>query len=668
MVASAAGIWVATFLLTAFNVVNDRSSLRELAILAQVGIVIGVSYPVVGALAVRQDQRNLFGWIAWVAGVVTIANNLIGALGVALETRFPRMSDVLLVLSEVTWFVGAIVVLTAGPLLFPSGARPRGAGRIALIAASAGIALVQIPLIVFAVAKRAEFSTTGELPSLTPGVAVTVGIGTVACVSSALTSVFLLVRRMRGSQGGEREQLKWYVTGVACAGVVVLAQLFGIVPEPASQVVWTATAILPLCLAVAVVRHRLFDLDFLISRTLLWTSLTAFVVLLYVLIVGVVGERILSMSGTFPAVVAASVVAIGIQPFRDAAQGVINRRVFGDRDDPYAALTRLGQRLESAPEPAGLPQVIVDAVAQSLRSPYVAITFDDDSTAPVAESSRLSDDHQFVRLPLMFQSESIGQLIVAERGPKEAFAESDLRLLRHLAAQSGAAAHAARATIDLRQSRERIVSAREEERRRIRNDLHDGLGPVLSGMKLRAETARNLAPGDPELRRLLDDMVARTESAVRDVRSMVYSLRPPALDDLGLVGALRELTLQLGIAANLDVDPALPPLPAAVEVAVYRIVQEAIVNVTRHSSATSCSISIAFASTALAVVVSDNGRGIAPSMKPGIGMKSMRARSEELGGRLRIVSEAGRGTNVHATLPLVLVPADQSPDHVEEPA
>jgi signal transduction histidine kinase len=260
-----------------------------------------------------------------------------------------------------------------------------------------------------------------------------------------------------------------------------------------------------------------------------------------------------------------------------------------------------------------------------------------------------------VTLPLTYQGATVGELLVAPRAG-EALGAQDRRLLDDLARQAGVAVHAVQLTTDLQRSRERIVTAREEERRRLRRDLHDGLGPRLAGLTLRIETARDRLAHDPVADKLLGDLSARMEDAVGDIRRLVYGLRPPALDDLGLVGAIRQVAGSYdpsGLEVDVDAPEALPPLPAATEVAAYWIAQEALTNVVRHARAGHCFVVIVFDDPAdtLTVTIEDDGIGLSPERRSGVGLQSMRERGEELGGTLVIESLPTGGTRVRATLP-----------------
>jgi signal transduction histidine kinase len=316
--------------------------------------------------------------------------------------------------------------------------------------------------------------------------------------------------------------------------------------------------------------------------------------------------------------------------------------------------------------------MVVTTVREALKLPYAAIYLkeDDDSNRIVAESASPSlrveagrirvpgMDREGLCIPLIHQGETLGYLVLGPRAPNEAFSSTDLRLLHDLAPQVGVAVHSARLTADLQRSREQLILAREEERRRLRRDLHDGLGPQLAGLALKLETLRNRLTDDPLADSLLADLAKRTQDATADIRRLVYELRPPALDELGLVSALREGATQYnqqgvnGVNITFYAPESLPPLPAAVEVAVYRIAQEALTNVIRHAEARTCLVRLRLDESAglLCLEVEDDGKGLLMKRRTGVGLNSMRERAEELGGMLTVTSSAD-GTLLTARLP-----------------
>jgi signal transduction histidine kinase len=443
--------------------------------------------------------------------------------------------------------------------------------------------------------------------------------------------------------------------------------------------------LIPLTIGFALLRYRLWDVDLLINRTLVYGLLTVSVIGLYLLVVVGLGTLLSALGNLFFSLLATGIVAVLFHPLRERLQRAVNRLMFGERDDPYRVLLRLGQRLETTLAPETVLPTIVETVAQALKLPFVAIAWKsrDAAAGPlIAASYGSAKDHEpRLRVPLVYQQEPVGELLLAPRAPGESLTDADERLLYDLARQVSVAVHAVRLTadlqrltLDLQRSRERLVSAREEERRRLRRDLHDGLGPRLASLTLKLETARNRLAHDPLADSLLSDLITRTQEAVADIRRLVHALRPPALDALGLIPALHEQMLQYGdlgdhsIQISLEAPDYLPPLPAAVEVAAFRITQEALTNVVRHSQASRCVVSLALRERegALDLEITDNGRGLPPTRGTGVGLASMRERAEELGGTCEIEPMPSGGTRVHARLPCAL-PAPGLASDLEAP-
>ncbi len=475
-----------------------------------------------------------------------------------------------------------------------------------------------------------------------------------------------IYRYRRTSDPVQRQQSKWVVFGFSGIFVWLFWGALGIGYGGISawgyvvqlHLNWLAFALIPATLGVSILRYRLWNIDILINRTLVYGALTLAVLLVYGLIVGGLAFIFQTRSDPFLAVVATALAALLAFPLRQRLQQAVNRLMYGERDDPLAVLSQLGASLEAAGAPDDILPNLVRTVAQSLRLPYVAVRAGQPEQI-VAQFGEPVDAPLI--LPLVYQNEAEGRLLIGKRAPGESFTPSEERLLRDIAHQAGAAVHAVRLTHDLQRSRQQLVTAREEERRRLRRDLHDGLGPQLATFALNLDAARNLLLTDPtQAVRLLVDLKAQTQAAIADVRRLVYDLRPPTLDQLGLVAALREYAAQnaaSGLAITLEAPPAqspepLAPLPAAVEVAAYRIVTEALTNVFRHARAQHCTIWLCL-DDALYLAVDDDGVGLPAGYRPGVGLASMRERAEELGGACRVEPRSEGGTRVSARLPLL---------------
>jgi signal transduction histidine kinase len=474
-----------------------------------------------------------------------------------------------------------------------------------------------------------------------------------------------IYRYSRVSTPEERQQTKWVLFGfVVWLGYILIStypyfyleRMSSGDPRPwwasLSELGWWASLnIIPVTLTIAITRSRLWNIDIVINRTLVYGALTFTSMTMYIIVVGTLGNLLHLGNNSFIAFLTTGLVAVLFQPLRERFQRWVNQLMYGKRDDPVAVIAKLGEQIEKTGSPESTLFGIAETVAQALKLSYVAIELGDNNTIAASYGIPVSDP---LRLPLVYQGESVGFFVVARRAQEESFSPKDMQLLENIARQAGAAAYNARLTADLQRARQRLVTAREEERRRIRRDLHDGLGPQLASQTLTLTAARRIYKEDqPAADKLLAEAIKHAQTATEDIRRVVHDLRPPALDDLGVIGAIKaqiENFQASGIQISTDILDVLPPLPAAVESACYMILQEALNNVTRHSEASQCKVSLALGNS-LRLEISDNGLGISQDHQPGVGLRSMRQRAEELGGTFSLDSGPGRGTRLIVSLP-----------------
>lgn len=496
-----------------------------------------------------------------------------------------------------------------------------------------------------------------------------------------------LYRYWRVSGPVQRQQTKWVVFGLTIAvigtlGVDISAVVFHLSHVlfllAGSTLVLACQLLIPVTIGIAILRYRLWDINILINRTIVYAILTICIVALYVLVIGSLSTLFQVKGNLLISLIATGIVAVLFQPLRNRLQQSVNRLMYGERDDPYAVLSRLGKRLEATLATEAVLPTIVETVVQALKLPYASITIKQSDIFTIATSYG-EVQNELLRLPLVYQTEHIGELVLAPRATGEAFSASDKRLLSNLTSEIGIAVHAVlltadlqRLTNDLQRSREHLVLTREEERRRLRRDLHDGLGPTLAALALTASAVEDLIPTDPDAAiTLVRELQHEIRATVGDIRRLVYELRPPALDELGLVTAIRERAAQFNsyreesnhttaipstpsarLRISVESPTSLPPLPAAVEVAAYRIVQEAITNVVRHAQAHRCIVRLLLIDDVLQVEILDDGIGLSAEREAGVGLLSMRERASELGGSCVIEKRNGSGTRVCARLPL----------------
>jgi signal transduction histidine kinase len=622
-----------------------------------VRLVPGACMLVPGALVLAHLPRHPLGWILCAAGMGTVLAAASGEY--AIYSHFVHAlpaEEWAGWLSEwVSWPI--VLVPAVALLLFPDGRIPGPRWRPALWGGLAGALLVALN---GALGPGEDLDFQGN-PFLSDATARSVsdpfGVGWFLMIAASLAGIAAIIGRRRVAVGEAREQLGILVRAAAVVTLGFIACAVGSVLAPTAFDVGavaalTSLGVLAAAMGVAILRHRLYGLDVYVDRALVLSGTTLVLGGLYVGAVVLVGRAFGQDVDLGVALPATALVAIAFHPLRDRLQRGVNRLLHGQRDEPYAAMSQLGRRLGEAIAPAQVLPVMVETIADALRLPYVAVELAGPAiTQAVAHGTPAAG--VALRLPLVHAGEHVGTLVLGARAHGDPLGAADRRLLEDFARSASAATSAVALSIEVQRSRERLVTAREEERRRLRGDLHDGLGPTLAGAVLTIDAARRVLASDPETAdALLDRAAASVEGTVSDVRRVVYGLRPPALDQLGLAGALRQQAATLStLVCDIHAPDPMPPLPAAVEVAAFRIAQEALTNVVRHADARHATVSITVGD-AVELEVRDDGCGLPDHHRQGVGLTSMRERSTELGGSLTITPARGGGTLLRAHLPL----------------
>jgi signal transduction histidine kinase len=649
--------------------------------------LLSLAYPAVGALIASRLPKNPIGWIFCAVGLLYIAQRFTIAYA-----DYALLDTFVLPWGECAAWFSSLIASAAFTLaillmlLFPTGRLASRWWRIVAWATVLGATLSVLgsafmPGILYT---HRYVDNPFGIAEVIWGSVTTYGffgssgvVGMTLLLSCILAALVSLVLRLHHARGDERQQVKWFLfAAVPWTVLIGLIELDMIVANYTTDFMYHTIYLLyewklilpvnylsvltllavPICTYIAILRYNLYDIDVVINRTLVYGALTACVVGIYVLAVVALGALFQTQSNLAVSLSATGLVAVAFQPLRGRLQRGVNRLMYGERDDPYAVISRLGKRLETAIEPEAVLATVVETIAQALKLPYVAILLAEEGQFRTAAAYG-SPAGEPVALPLVYQREEIGRLALAPRAPGEGFSHADRALLEDLARQAEVAVHAVRLTADLQRSRERLVATREEERRRLRRDLHDGLGAQLAGLNVQAGTLRRIIPSDP---RTADELVLELREelrgAIADIRRLVYDLRPPALDDLGLVEALRQLAERYDskdapLRVVVEAPENLPNLPAAIEVAIYRITQEALTNVARHARARTCVVRLSV-NDDVALEIVDDGVGIPAGRSAGVGLSSMHERAEELGGGCIVEALPGGGTRVLARLPL----------------
>jgi len=630
------------------------------------GVVLA-AVAVVGAIVTLAVPGNRTGWLLLTAAAVMGVGLAFTEAGIHAVVTAPGSvpgAAYLVAIGPALQAAGLLTAVVGVPVVFPDGHLPGPRWRWLAWSAAAAVSCLFLGNVLSPGTNEDRLSHWHSplgLPARYGSIADTLSVaGILLAVIAVAGAVAGLVVRWRHGGPLVRQQLKLLALAAWPPALVLLAVIaangvpgwiFGVVLLP-----------LPVAVAVAVLNHGLYDLRRAAHRTLLWLIMSGAVVGIYAVVVITAAVLIPGNHAWWLSALAAALAALLLIPLRESLQRAVNRVVYGRWHEPYEVLAGLGERLEAAADVDRLLDAVIAELTTGLDLRDVGVRgLDGTEAAGAARDGPSAPDTGTgtgTVIPVQAFGVTVGYL--SYRTDRHLSA-SEERLVRDLARQLGGALHARLLREDLQRARERLVLAREEERRRLRRDLHDGIGPALAGLTLKAETARAvLPPGADGASRQLHDLSEEIRRTVLDVRRLVEGLRPPALDELGLPGACAQaadrLTAGTELTASVLAPDDLPALPAAVEVAAYRIVVEAVTNTVRHARARHCQISINHCDTALTITVTDDGTGLHTTGSHGHGLAIMRERAGELGGGVT-VTDRSPGVTVEARLPAVTTPA-----------
>jgi signal transduction histidine kinase len=683
LTAAAAGAAVVLALAgSAVATAYDRPGTTIFADTVSFGVVLA-AIAVVGAVVTLAVPGNRTGWLLLTAATVMgvgLAFTEAGIHGVVTAPGSVPGAAYLAAIGPALQAAGMLTAVVSVPVVFPDGHLPGPRWRWLAWSAAGAVTCLFLGNVLSPGTNEDRLSHWHSplgLPARYGSIAGALsGAGILLAVIAVAGAVAGLVVRWRHGGPLVRQQLILLALAAWPPALVLLAVIFANgVPGWIFGVVLLP---LPVAVAVAVLNHGLYDLRRAAHRTLLWLTMSGAVVAIYAVVVITAAVLFPAHHAWWLSALAAALAALLLIPLRESLQRAVNRVVYGRWHEPYEVLAGLGERLEAAADVDRLLDAVIAELTTGLDLRDVGVrgldgtvavgaTVPDgpapdgpapDGTAPDGPASSDAGAGNGTVIPVQAFGVTVGYL--SYRIDRHLSAPEE-RLVRDLARQLGGALHARLLREDLQRARERLVLAREEERRRLRRDLHDGIGPALAGLTLKSETARAvLPPGADGASRQLHDLSEEIRRTVLDVRRLVEGLRPPALDELGLAGACAQaadrLTAGSELTASVLAPDDLPALPAAVEVAAYRIVVEAVTNTVRHARAGHCQVSINHRDTALTITVTDDGAGLHTTTSHGHGLAIMRERAEELGGGVT-VTDRSPGVMVEARLPAVTAPA-----------
>jgi signal transduction histidine kinase len=637
------------------------------------------AYPMMGALILVRRGNHAVGWILAAVGSLLLllpAINDYAALSLGHPHQIPG-GVLVLALQPLVWATGVFLVAVALPLVFPTG---KLLSRRWMLVVALGLAFVAMELPANMLMPGHTFSNRSELvnPIGLVGqedVLNALGfLGTFAGILAIMGVVASLVVRFRRSRGVERQQIKVFLFTFLLIPVTMALQNISVLGEVAYAV---AVGGIPIAIGLAVIRYRLYGIEVVISRTLVYGALAAFITAVYVGIVVGIGHLV--GSGEQPnlllSIIATAIVAVAFQPVRERLEKLANRLVYGKRATPYEVLSQFSERVaetyaaaEALPrmarvlaEGTGAERAQVWLLTGALLRP--AATWPE-SGAPAEEpvlvrGDGLPDLKAGLAVPVRHQGELLGALTVTKR-QGESMSPIEQKLLDDLAHQAGLVLKNVGLTTELlqrleelRASRQRLVAAQDEERRRLERNLHDGAQQSLVALKVKLGLVETFADRDPaRARQLLAEIKSDADEALEILRDLARGIYPPLLADKGLGAALesqaRKATLYVQVSAD-----GIDRYPQDVEAAVYFCCLEALQNVQKYAGATRATVRLSAQNGDLTFEVEDDGAGFDPGgPKKGSGLTNMADRLDALGGGIDIDSEPGRGTVLRGRVPV----------------
>lgn len=481
----------------------------------------------------------------------------------------------------------------------------------------------------------------------------------------------------------ERQQTKWVVFGFSGAIFGFLCLVF--IPLLFDRTIFENGSVLyfmffnssvylfmlliPVSITFALLRRKLWDIDPLLNRTFVYAIMLLVVIGIYVAVVWYLSNMFKTDDHNLAiSIIATSIVAVSFSPIKEKVQQMLIYKMYGEQGNPYFVLALLGKKIQELQTPEQVLDQVVQTLKEILRLPYASIQLLQNNEEIILAQYGESQS-EVRRLPIMYRGTMIGCLLVAPRSPGEAFTKADEKLWEVLIQQLGPLLQDLKATEDvkalnrvLQTSRERLVLAREEERHFLRRNLHDDLAPRLAALAYTAAAAEDLVEKDPQtVKALLAEHQRMILGTVDDIRRLVYDLRPAAIDELGLVAAVKQRMEEVSSIGNTSFSYELPikleHIPPAVEVAVFRIISEGVVNVVRHAQANHASVSLVVLEDRLVIEICDDGIGLMEKKEArtigGLGVPSMKERAAELGGELTIERMIEGGTRISAWIPLI---------------
>jgi signal transduction histidine kinase len=674
---------VPTMLLTISN-----GSLDEDPLFIPVAVMMIVGYSVAGAILASRHPQNAVGWLLLTVGALFLLVGLSDEYMQFVYRHGPSdapLGPVVALITSVLW-LPMIAIVSLLLLLFPTGAVPGPRWRFLPWLIGSAIAL----FLIGSVLAPGPLEDTGiegvvirnpvGVEALEAAAPVVVGGASVLGLLCILPCVAALVVRFVRSRGEERQQVKWLAYVAAATIVLVLLQIaLSVTLGDAytrslfEEMLFLASFALigvgvPVAMGVAVLRYRLYDLDLVVKKTIVFATLVVFVMLASLAVLVVIGSTFTDLTREELQTVGLAMFLVGLSvwPLWRFARWLADRVVYGGRATPYEVLAEFGQRVgETYSADDVLPRMAqLLGEATGATSAHVWISTGDgfrrvassppDSEAPAmpedAGSAAMSDRSRGVA-EVRDRGELLGALSV-EMPPSDPMSPGKDRIVRDLASQAGLVLRNVRLIEELRESRRRIVSAQDDRAKKLERNIHDGAQQQLVALSVKARLARALVTKEPgKVAEMLEQIEAETQAALQDLRDLARGIYPPLLADRGLVEALAAQARKSPVPVTIEPD-GLARYSPDVEAGVYFCVLEALQNVAKYAEARSVRVALSADGGDLRFEVVDDGRGFdAGQTKLGSGLQGIVDRLSALGGEVSIASRSGGGTTISGRVP-----------------
>jgi signal transduction histidine kinase len=642
------------------------------------GTIANMGPAIIGILIVPKRKDSLLGWVFVAAGAFLGIGEFARAYAVHALVADPGSLPLGGVAGWISNVVGPIPVSLIPPLflLFPSGTLPSRRWRPVAWLSAVPIVLLPLAGVIFATANWSRpLATMGDRASGTSVVAlVMLFAGFLILSIAAVLAVVAVAVRFRRSTGDERQQLKWFVAASIFVAATLLAGLF--TQTVVAGVLFDIALIgLYAAIVIAVMKYRLYDIDLIISRTVVYGGLAGFISVVYVGLVVVIGAFVGATEGL--ALLATAIVAIAFQPARVRAQAIANQLVYGERATPYEVLSAFSERIGETEASEDLLPRMARVLAEGTGATHATVWLgagaelraaaswpegDEPGAVPIIVRGELQPlDGGTAAVPVRHQGELLGALTLTKPA-SETLTPTERKLVADLAAQAGLVLLNVRLIEDLRASRQRLVAAQDEERVRLERNLHDGAQQQLVALAVKQRLVESFLERDPaKARELMAEVQTQTAEALDTLRDLARGIYPPILADRGLEAALEAQIRRAAVPIELEAN-LVGRFPREIETAVYFSCLEALQNVAKYANASRAVVRLSDEPGWITFTVADDGVGFEPARTSlGTGLLGIQDRVEALGGTLDIRSRPRSGTNITGRLPVPMTAPIQEP-------